>query len=125
MESILVPRALAAGLPESSLAALLTAASAGTTAALEAVPGMNSSLVTVAVDGIADSYAASYAYVYYFALALGCVSIIASLCCMDFDHFLTGHVPHQIYHRQETVIDPLASDTELDTEVQSNKEQKV
>jgi hypothetical protein len=126
LQTILVPRVLAAGLPQSSLADLLTAVATGSTAAIAAVPGMTSKLVTVAVEAVADSYAAAYAYVYYFAVALGCISIIASACCTDFDRYLNDHVPHQIYHRKDTTVDPLegqASGFLAETEKKSEEEE--
>ena len=68
---------------------------------------MTATLITVANDAVADSYAAAYAYVYYFAMAVGCLSIAASACSRDFDRYLTDHVPRQVYHRNDTAVDPL------------------
>ncbi|KAL1900983.1 hypothetical protein Sste5346_002046 [Sporothrix stenoceras] len=108
-ESIVVPAVEGAGLPASSVPALLTAAGAGTQDALLAVPGMNSSILQVANDSISEAYSESYAYVFYTAMALGFVCLIAALCLRDFDHYLTDHVSRQIYHREQTKVDILAA----------------
>ncbi|KAE8356483.1 fungal trichothecene efflux pump [Aspergillus coremiiformis] len=112
LQEHLVPAVLDAGLPESSVRDLLAAVSTGSQAAIAAVPGMTESLLTTANQGVADSYAASYAYVYYFAMALGAVSILASACAKDFDPYLTDHVPHQIYDKK-------AGTGDLESEVSS------
>ncbi|KAL2013514.1 hypothetical protein VTN00DRAFT_1039 [Thermoascus crustaceus] len=106
LQSNVVPAVTAAGSPESSIPALMTAISAGTATALKAVPRMTPQIISVTNNAVADSYAAAYAYVYYFSLALGCLAIIAAACARDFDCYLTDHVSRQI-HRKETAVDPL------------------
>ena len=106
-ESIVVPAVEGAGLPAPSVPALLTAASTGTQTALLAVNGMNSSILDVANATISEAYSESYAYVFYTAMALGIVCLIASICLRDFDHYLTDHVSRQIYHREQTKVDIL------------------
>jgi hypothetical protein len=61
---------------------------------------------------MADSYTASYANVYYFAMALGVIPIIAGLCMRDFDCYLTDHVAHQLYDRKNAHQDMLEGDSE-------------
>lgn len=68
---------------------------------------MTQDMLPVVTDAVANSYAAAYSYVYYFAVALGCVSIIAAACSRDFDRYLTDLVPHQIYRKTDTEVDPL------------------
>lgn len=87
----------------------MTAITAGTQEALSAVPGMNDKILAVTNDTVSDSYSASYAYVYYFCVALGCLSIIAAACMRDFDCYLTEHVSRQIYTAKESAIDPINS----------------
>ena len=48
-----------------------------------------------------------FSYVFYTAMALGIVCLIASICLHDFDHYLTDHVSRQIYHREQTKVDIL------------------
>jgi hypothetical protein len=107
--SKLIPAVREAGLPESSFSGLLDAVVAGTPQGIAAIPGMTPALLKVTSDAVADSYAASYAYVYYFATALGVLAVIAGLCSRDFDQYMTNHVPHQIYKRSETDKDSLES----------------
>ncbi|KAF7593965.1 hypothetical protein BBP40_010472 [Aspergillus hancockii] len=111
LQEHLVPAVLDGGLPESSIRDLLAAVATSSQQAIAAVPGMTDALIKTTNQGVADSYAASYAYVYYFAVALGVVSIIASACAKDFDPYLTDHVPHQIYHKKDAAVDPLESDS--------------
>lgn len=58
---------------------------------------------------VSDAYSKSYAYVYYFAVAIGALAIIASACMRDFDKYLTGHVSRQLYHKKDANTDPLES----------------
>jgi hypothetical protein len=109
LTSKLIPAVTEAGLPESSLPGLLTAVTGGVPQAIAAVPGMTPELLQVTTNAVADSYAASYAYVYYFAMALGVISVVAGLCSRDFDRYMTNHVAHQIYKKSDTDKDPLES----------------
>ncbi|KAF2011410.1 fungal trichothecene efflux pump [Aaosphaeria arxii CBS 175.79] len=103
-----VPDAVvSAGLPSSSLSDLMTAVAAGTQSALQAVPGMNEAILRATNIAVSTAYSRSYAYVYYFAVALGGVAIIASVCLRDFDQYLTEHVSRQLYHKAEANTDPL------------------
>lgn len=108
LTSIVVPAVTSAGLPSSSVAALLSAVSVGTEDALRAVPGMNDDILTVASQSIAQAYAAAYTYPYYTGLALGLVSLIAALCIRDFDSHLTDHVSRQLYHKNDADKDILS-----------------
>jgi hypothetical protein len=85
----------------------MTAAASANQTALLAVDGMTPSLLRTTNIAVSDAYSRSYAYVYYFAVALGCLAIIASLCMRDFDQYLTGHVSRQFYHRKDAGTDPL------------------
>jgi hypothetical protein len=116
LQNKLVPAVLDAGLPESSLPDLFAAVTLATQDALEAVPGMTAARLDVANNAISDSYSGAYEYVYYTALALGIVAVLASLCLRDFDCYLNDHVPRQIYHRTEKSFDPLdaAQESEAD-----------
>ncbi|KAI5861006.1 fungal trichothecene efflux pump [Durotheca rogersii] len=107
LSSIAVPAVTAAGLPSSSVADLLLAVPAGTKEALLAVPGMNDSILAVATESIAQSYAAAYAYPYYTSLGLGVIAILAAASIRDFDHYLTDHVSRQLYHKSDTDKDIL------------------
>ncbi|OTA98955.1 hypothetical protein M426DRAFT_325562 [Hypoxylon sp. CI-4A] len=107
LNAVAVPAVTEAGLPTSSVPAFLSAVTAGTAAALKAVPGMNDEILAIASTQISEAYAQAYTYPYYTALALGIVSIIAALAIRDFDHHLTDHVSRQLYHKSETDKDVL------------------
>jgi hypothetical protein len=112
LESIVPQRVLAEGLPESSLTALMTAAATSNQTALLEIDGMTQDLLRTINIAISDAYSRSYAYVYYFAVAIGGMAIIASLCMRDFDEYLTGHVSRQLYHKRDASTDPLEAMTE-------------
>lgn len=104
----IVPQAVTdAGLSPDSVTELMTAVSAGTQAALLNVTGMNPEILRATNVAVSTAYSKSYAYVYYFAVALGGLAIIASLCLRDFDQYLTEHVSRQLYNRAEANEDPL------------------
>nr|ANO39720.1 trichothecene efflux pump [Fusarium aff. graminearum CBS 119173] len=113
-------------IPQASFPSLLEAATTGRIDAVKALPGMTNSIAAVVSRAMADSYTASYANVYYFAMALGVIPIIASLCMRDFDRYLTDHVPHQIYDRKKADKDVLDgdSDTPSSPTIQSTVEVK-
>lgn len=99
-------------IPQSSFPSLLEAAKTGRIDAVKALPGMTNSTAAVVSGAMADSYTASYANVYYFAMALGVIPIIASLCMKNFDQYLTDHVPHQLYDRKKADKDVLEGDSD-------------
>lgn len=85
----------------------MTAVANGTQAALLEVEGMTPEILRATNIAVSDAYSKSYAYVYYFAVALGGVAIIASACLRDFDQYLTEHVSRQLYHKKDANTDPL------------------
>lgn len=92
------PVAIDAGLPRASVPQLLQAIAIGTPAAMENVPGINSGVEAAVGAELPYAYAAAYAYVYYAAMAVASVGLIACLFVKDYDPFLTNHVPRQIYN---------------------------
>ncbi|OQU97446.1 hypothetical protein CLAIMM_03376 [Cladophialophora immunda] len=93
-----VPQAaLAAGLPKSSLADLLQAAAAGTTAAFSAVPGMTPEIQQAAINALLHARSVAYSYIYYSSIPVNFCGVVAALCMRDYDHLLNSHVPRQIY----------------------------
>lgn len=94
-----VPKAvIQAGLPETSVPDLLLAiAAGGTPETLSQVDGITPAIEQTLGTVLPTAYAAAYAYVYYAAVAVGCVGLIASFCIKDYDEYFTDHVPRQIY----------------------------
>lgn len=88
--------AVAAGLPSSSLGSLFEAIAAGTPKALAAVPGINPDIQQAVANSLANAHAAAYAFVYYAAVAIGMVGVIAAVFMKDYDHMLTSHVSRRI-----------------------------
>ncbi|KAI5373862.1 hypothetical protein J4E82_007403 [Alternaria postmessia] len=119
LTSIVPQRVLANGLPASSLSALMTAAATANQTALLEIDGMTPELLHTTNIAVSDAYSKSYAYVYYFAVAIGGLAIIASLCMRDFDEYLTGHVSRQLYHKRDMSTDPLEVTTREVDEVQN------
>ena len=119
LTSIVPQRVLADGLPASSLSALMTAAATANQTALLEIDGMTPELLHTTNVAVSDAYSKSYAYVYYFAVAIGGLAIIASLCMRDFDEYLTGHVSRQLYQKRDTSTDPLEVTTREVDEVQN------
>jgi hypothetical protein len=107
LTSIVPGRVLAAGLPESSLEALMTAAASANQTALLQVQGMTPEILRTTNVAVSDAYSKSYAYVYYFAVAIGGLSIAASIAMRDFDKYLNTHVSRQLYDKKDARTDPL------------------
>lgn len=107
LAAIVPERVLAAGLPESQLETLMTAAAAANQTALAAIEGMTPELLLTTNIAVSDAYSKSYSYVYYFAVAIGVLAIAASVCMRDFDKYLTSHVSRQLYRKKDAHTDPL------------------
>ena len=107
LAAIVPARVLAAGLPESQLEVLMTAAAAANQSALTEIEGMTPELLVATNIAVSDAYSKAYADVYYFAVAVGVVAIAASICMRDFDKYLTDHVSRQLYHKKDANTDPL------------------
>lgn len=105
LATIVPPAVINAGLPASSIPDLFAAITVGTPAALAAVPGINPQIEAVLGAALSNAYAAAYKYVYYAAVAVGLVGLIACFCIRDYDQYFNSHVPRQIYHgRNEKLI---------------------
>lgn len=97
-----VPQAaMQAGLPDSSIADLLDAISAGTAEAMSNVPSITPAIEMAVTAALTDAYTAAYAYVYYAAAAVGAFGLIACICIKDYDKLFTKHIPRQIYKAKE------------------------
>jgi hypothetical protein len=85
---------------------MAAAAAANQTALLE-IEGMTPAILRTTNIAVSDAYSKSYAYVYYFSIAIGVLAIIASVCMRDFDQYLTSHVSRQLYSKKDARTDPL------------------
>jgi hypothetical protein len=105
LAAIVPPAVIKAGLPASSIPDLLEAITAGTSAALAKVPGINPHIEAALAPALSTAYAAAYAYVYYAAVAIGLVGLIACCFVKDYDPYFNNHVPRQIYNAgQEDLV---------------------
>jgi hypothetical protein len=118
------PAAIDAGLPESSLAELFAAISAGTPSALAKVSGMTPQIEAAVGSSLSNAYAAAYAYVYYAAVAVACVGLVACICVKDYDGFFTSHVPRKIYASGEKESFKSEDANVTNTEVEIHKSEK-
>lgn len=85
----------------------MAAAATANQTALAEVKGMTPEILHTTNIAVSDAYSMSYAYVYYFSVAIGVLSIIASACMRDFDKYLTGHVSRQLHSKKDVRTDPL------------------
>lgn len=107
LNSIVVPALQETSLPESSIPLVLQTAPLASQEALQAIPGVTPAILTIINQSVADAYGHSYAYVYYAAVALGGICVIAACCLRDFDQYLTDHVARMVYRKEDTKEDPL------------------
>ncbi|RAL14138.1 trichothecene efflux pump [Aspergillus homomorphus CBS 101889] len=91
-----------AGLPASSVTDLLEAIGAGTSAALEAVPGMTSKILAAVADAQKTAYAESFRTVFCVSIAFGGLSIIASLFSKEVDTRLDGGVAAKLVVKEDS-----------------------
>lgn len=120
LASMVPPAVTKAGLPASSIPDLFTAITIGTPAALAKVPGINPQIEAVLAAALSNAYAAAYAYVYYAAIAVGLVGLIACFCIRDYDRYFNNHVPRQIYKSGKEKLVPSNSSAASEKESEKN-----
>jgi len=91
----------AAGLPASSVAGYLMALSNGTTAAYEAVPGINTAIIASGTDAYKLANASAYRVVFLSTIAWSVVGVIATLFLPDVDKLLTRQVATTLHKRND------------------------
>lgn len=70
------------------------------------MPGITPQIEAVLGAALSNAYAAAYAYVYYAAVAVGLVGLIACFCIRDYDQYFNNHVPRQIYKASNEKLIP-------------------
>jgi hypothetical protein len=93
----IIPAVENAGLPTSSLPALFAAVQNGTTAALEAVSGMNGEVLGALTLATKQAYAHAFKIVYLATLAFTVIGLLASFFITDVNDFLTDYVNKTIH----------------------------
>jgi hypothetical protein len=103
------PAASKAGLPTAALPALFAALAAGTPKALEAVPGINPTIIAVVGDAVKTAYSQAFKTVYLTSIAFGGMAIIAALFVTSIDNLLTDFVARKIRGVETKHVDPVDS----------------
>lgn len=109
------PAALNAGLPKADLAALFTALAAGTTAALEAVPGITPAIIAAVGEAEKVANAQAFKTVYLTSIAFGGLSIIAALFITPIDDLMTDYVARKFRGVETIPSDPVKSEEGKET----------
>lgn len=93
IETKVVPAAVEAGLPSSSITALLEAIPVGN---FSSVPGAAEAVVGVVIAGVQDSYVSSFRVVFYATIPFGVLLIIFAFFVPDMDKYLSGNVARRL-----------------------------
>jgi len=88
--------AVSAGLPPSSVDAVLGAITNGTAAAMDAIPGINANIKEAVGDAVKTAYSSSFSTVYLVSIAFGGAAILASIFTKDIDQYMTNYVSRRI-----------------------------
>ncbi|OCK84372.1 siderophore iron transporter, partial [Lepidopterella palustris CBS 459.81] len=99
-----IPAALKAGLPQTSLVALFTAITSGSATAALAVPGITPQILEAATAAAQLAYTKSFQTVYFASIAFGVLSIIASV--FGVTSKLDGSITSDIARKLQGVPDP-------------------
>ncbi|OBT59086.1 hypothetical protein VE04_00710 [Pseudogymnoascus sp. 24MN13] len=100
LEAHIVPAALNAGLPASSIADLFAAIFASSETAMAAVPGINAQIIKAVGKAQLDGYAAAYRYIYYATIPFGVLATASAVALRPVAHLLTSHVPKMVENPQ-------------------------
>ncbi|KLJ12199.1 hypothetical protein EMPG_09549 [Blastomyces silverae] len=104
LQNHVVPAALGAGLPETSIPDLFAAMAKATQDAMAAVPGINPAIIAAVGRAQQEGYAAAYRYIYYTTIPFGVVATAAAIALRPIKHLLTSHVPKIVEHPQQTLV---------------------
>ncbi|KJR83763.1 uncharacterized protein SPSK_00105 [Sporothrix schenckii 1099-18] len=102
MKALVPAAATAAGLPASSVDALLAALPLGATA-LEAVPGITDAIIAAAGKAYQQAYVVGVRTTALSSLSFGIVAIIACICCNDIDKKMNNKI--EIYLENDVNAD--------------------
>lgn len=87
------PLAVAAGLPQSSLPALLAGVS---TQSFKNVPGASAAVLQAIADPIKQAYTLSFRTVFLCTLPFGVITIIAAILCPNVEDYMTDQVARKL-----------------------------
>lgn len=92
-----VPAVVSAGLPQSSVEALLAGLAAGN---FTGVPDITPDIITAAVAGNKEAYSQSFKIVYLTAIAFGACGIIAALNAPNSESKFTDIIPRKLHDKK-------------------------
>jgi len=92
--------ATGAGLPSSSVPALLTAFKSGSAAAIKAVPGVNNAVISAVTTTSHDVYAHAYRLAYSSIIPFVVLAFVCSVCLRGVKELMTEHVEATVEHVQ-------------------------
>jgi hypothetical protein len=104
----------AAGLPKSSITALLTALASGATAAIAKVPGMNATIQKDVVAATRHAYEASFRTVFLTSLAFGGLAIISAWFTPNTARHMTNFINTKVDGTQSKVANEKVIDMDED-----------
>lgn len=94
------PAAMAAGLPESSIASLLAGVAAGN---FSAVQGITPEIVAVTGDAVKHAYSLAFRTVFLCTLPFGVLLLIAAVLSPNVEEYLTDEVARKLHHGGEKI----------------------
>ncbi|KAL4963399.1 trichothecene efflux pump [Aspergillus stella-maris] len=97
------PAAKSAGLPESSLPALLEALSASTS--VDGIPGVTESVITAAQAALKIAYSESFRIVFYCTIPFSVILIVSSCYVPNMGNFVHYNVARRLQERSEDTSD--------------------
>lgn len=106
----MVPELVEAGLPTSSVAALLAALASGSASAIEAVPGVTAQIVEVGAGAYKAAYADAFKTVFLASIAFGGVATIAALLYKE----MQAPLSHDVVRRLDGGKNMLKSTNNVD-----------
>lgn len=99
------------GLPDDQIAAVISAAKAGTQSAIASIPGMTDQLLAAISTAIQDATSSSFRVTYLSSLSFGGVAFIAAFFATDVDKYLTSFVNKELKTGREKAADPSSEES--------------
>ena len=116
-DTIVIPALVKAGLPETSIAAFLTAVSSGVVSAIEAVPGVTGKIILAGTEALTAAYTDAFQKVFLASIAFGSLSVIAALMLKPFTkEELAGAIIFHLGEKQHAGAEEEQSITEAPLE---------
>lgn len=99
-----MPAVIDAGLPLSSVPELIEALSLRNPSAIERIPGISMSIISIATTGVKQAYSDAFKVVFLASIPFGVCSMIAAFFFVDIDDRLSHDVVRRLDARGEDVV---------------------